>query len=106
MLSVVGRQTALVRARGSEIRCGGSFVIASSRNADRGEHCCSGEPLPSTAGNPCQSLRLKHIGGYFDPRASTQLRHLAVTENRSVQALLAEAIDLLFQARGLAPLDE
>ena len=50
--------------------------------------------------------RLKHIGGYFDPRTSTQLRHLAVTENRSVQALLAEAIDLLFKARGLAPRDE
>ena len=49
---------------------------------------------------------LKHIGGYFDPRTSTQLRHLAVTENRSVQALLAEAIDLLFQSRGLATRDE
>ena len=40
------------------------------------------------------------------PRTSTQLRYLAVTENRSVQALLAEAIDLLFQARGLATRDE
>ena len=37
---------------------------------------------------------------------TTQLRHLAVTENRSVQALLAEAIDLLFQARGLVTRDE
>ena len=38
--------------------------------------------------------------------ATTQLRHLAVTNNRSVQALLAEATDLLFQARGLAARDE
>ena len=36
------------------------------------------------------------------PRTSTRLRYLAGTENSSVQALLAEAIDLLFQARGLA----
>lgn len=44
---------------------------------------------------------LKHIGGYFDPRISRQLRHLAVAEDRSVQSLLAEAIELLFQNRGL-----
>ncbi len=50
--------------------------------------------------------RLKHIGGYFDLHTSTQLRHLAVAENRSVQALLAEAIELLFQARGVATRDE
>ena len=42
----------------------------------------------------------------FDQRTSTQLRHLAVTENRNVQAFLAQAIDLLFQARGLATRDE
>ena len=59
------------------------------------------QPAPSA-----DRARLKHIGGYFDPRTSTQLRHLAVTEDRSVQALLAEAIDLLFQARGLATRDE
>ena len=57
------------------------------------------QPVPA-AGTSASRARLKHIGGYFDPRTSTQLRHLAVTENRSVQALLAEAIDLLFQARG------
>ena len=51
---------------------------------------------------PAGRVRLKHIGRHFDPRTSTQLRHLAVAENRSVQALLAEAIDLLFHARGLA----
>ena len=35
-----------------------------------------------------------------DPDVSTQLRHLAVEENSTVQQLLAEALDLLFQARG------
>lgn len=42
----------------------------------------------------------KHIGGYFDPAVSKQLRMLAVEEDSSVQRLLEEAIDLLFQARG------
>ena len=63
------------------------------------------QPVPAAATSAGRT-RLKHIGGYFDPRTSTQLRHLAVTENSSVQALLAEAIGLLFQARGLAPRDE
>ena len=43
--------------------------------------------------------RRKHIGGYFDPSVSTQLRHLAVEENSTVQQLLEEALDLLFQTR-------
>ena len=63
------------------------------------------QPAPAAAAS-ADRARLKHIGGYFDPRTSTQLRHLAVAEDRSVQALLAEAIDLLFQARGLATRDE
>ena len=41
----------------------------------------------------------KHIGGYFDPVVSKQLRHIALEEDSSVQALLAEAIDMLFQSR-------
>ena len=63
------------------------------------------QPVPAASPSASRAS-LKHIGGYFDPRTSTQLRHLAVTENRSVQALLAEAIDLLFQDRGLATRDE
>ena len=63
------------------------------------------QPAPVASPSAARA-RLKHIGGYFDPRTSTKLRHLAVTEDRSVQALLAEAIDLLFQARGLATRDE
>ncbi len=41
----------------------------------------------------------KHIGGYFDPAVSKQLRAIAVEEDTSVQALLAEGIDLVFQSR-------
>lgn len=41
----------------------------------------------------------KHIGGYFDPAVSKQLKVIAAEEDSSVQALLAEALDMLFQSR-------
>jgi hypothetical protein len=41
----------------------------------------------------------KHIGAYFDPAVSKQLRQIALMEDTTVQDLLGEAIDLLFQAR-------
>ncbi len=43
----------------------------------------------------------KHIGGYFAPEVSKQLRSLAVTEDTTVQDLLAEALNMLFQSRRL-----
>lgn len=43
----------------------------------------------------------KHIGGYFDLEVSKQLRILSVSEDKSQQDLLAEALDLLFQSRRL-----
>lgn len=41
----------------------------------------------------------KHVGGYFDPAVSKQLREIALAEDSSVQALLAEGIDMIFQSR-------
>lgn len=41
----------------------------------------------------------KHIGGYFDPEVSKQLRKIALDEDTSVQELLAEAIDMIFHSR-------
>lgn len=43
----------------------------------------------------------KHIGGYFTPAVSKQLRSLAVSEDTTVQDLLAEALNMLFQSRRL-----
>lgn len=42
----------------------------------------------------------KHIGGYYDPAVSRQLREIALAEDSSSQDLLAEALDMLFQSRG------
>ena len=45
----------------------------------------------------------KALIGYFDPGVSKQLKLLALEEDSTVQQLLGEALDLLFQARGQAP---
>ena len=40
----------------------------------------------------------KHIGGYFSPEVSRQLRMIAAAEDTSNQKL-PEALDMLFQSR-------
>lgn len=42
----------------------------------------------------------KHVGGYYSPAVSKQLRQIALDENTSVQALLGESLDMLFESRG------
>ena len=42
----------------------------------------------------------KALIGYFDPSVSKQLKLLALEEDSTIQQLLGEALDLLFQARG------
>ena len=42
----------------------------------------------------------KALIGYFDPSVSLQLKQIALEEDSSVQRLLGEALDLLFQSRG------
>lgn len=46
----------------------------------------------------------KLIGGHFDPIVSRQLRQLALDQNSTVQALLAEALNDLFVKHGKKPL--
>jgi hypothetical protein len=61
------------------------------------------KPAPKTAETGRSGARegAKHIGGYFIPPVSKQLRSLAVAEDTTVQDLLAEALNMLFQSRGL-----
>lgn len=56
------------------------------------------EPPTSVHARPSRKST-KHVGGYYDPAVSKQLRQIALTEDSSVQALLGEAIDMLFQSR-------
>ena len=57
-----------------------------------------GASTPSHHTRPSR-MKAKHIGGYFDPEVSKQLRQIALDEDSSVQDLLAEAIDMLFHSR-------
>ena len=41
----------------------------------------------------------KHVGGYFPPEVSKQLRQIALKEDSSVQRLLGEGIDMIFHSR-------
>ena len=56
---------------------------------------------PRKAGASPTAKRGKHVGGYFPPEVSRQLRQLALDEGRSIQALVAEALDMLFESRSL-----
>jgi hypothetical protein len=56
------------------------------------------QPMASVHARPSRKST-KHIGGYFEPTVSKQLREIALAEDSSVQALLGEAIDMLFQSR-------
>lgn len=48
----------------------------------------------------------KGVVGYFSPELSRSLNVLAAEEDTSVQALMGEAFDLLFRARGKHPFGE
>lgn len=54
-------------------------------------------PRPSRAGK-------RLIGGHFPPAIAKHLRILAAEEGTSVQALLEEALDLLFVKKGKGPI--
>jgi len=43
--------------------------------------------------------RYIHIGGYFDPAVSKQLRLIVLEEDMPIQDLLAESLGMLFQSR-------
>jgi hypothetical protein len=59
-----------------------------------------GEPIRTAKAPEKPSRRnAKHIGGYFDPAVSRQLRGIALEEDSTVQELMGEALDMLFQSR-------
>lgn len=78
-----------------------SNKFAAALNAKKSEVA---ESIPETEAKPSRHVRpsrksTKHVGGYFDPAVSKQLRQIALEEDSSLQALLGEALDMLFQSR-------
>lgn len=60
------------------------------------------EPAAQASPPPAKKARqgTKMIGGHFSPAVAKQLRHIAVEDDTTVQALLEEALDLLFAKKG------
>ena len=56
----------------------------------------SAEPAPSTERPPSRKGK-KIISGYFDPAVARQLKQLALDQDSTVQALLSEALNDLFE---------
>jgi Antitoxin-like ribbon-helix-helix len=76
---------------------------AVTRGASRHvERVVSEEPPATTSARAGKRL----VGGHFDKAVSRQLRELAAREDTTVQALLAEAMNMLFAARGLPEIAE
>jgi antitoxin-like ribbon-helix-helix protein len=65
-------------------------------------------PKPKVAPSAQRPSRMgtKLVAGHFDPKIARQLRMIAVEEDTTVQALLEEALDLLFVKKGKAHLSE
>ena len=56
-------------------------------------------PAPAKFHRPVREGR-RFMGGHFDPKVIRHMKHLAVEEDTTTQALLEEAIDLLFLKKG------
>jgi hypothetical protein len=76
------------------------------------EEVASAPPPPVSAVDPPEQGRAKTplpptregkkvISGYFDPAVKRQFAQIALNDDLSHQQVLAEALNLLFQSRGL-----
>ena len=61
-------------------------------------------PAADNPARPSHRRGKRVIAAYFDPAVRHQLKTIGLDENRSVQALLGEALNLLFQSRGRPPI--
>jgi len=67
--------------------------------------------LKATAEKPAASrqekparIGKKQLAGFFDPAVNRQLKQIALDEESTVQALLAEGINEVFAKRGKPPI--
>jgi len=78
------------------------FAAAAKKRKEQTASPVAAVPDTPAASNERPSRKgAKHVGGYFSPEVSKQLRQIALEEDSSVQKLLAEGIDMLFHSRKL-----
>lgn len=85
-------------------------LIDANKSDGKAEFPKKVEPLESLADDktdskvPPSRRGKRAIVGHFDPIVCKQLKLLAVEQDKSSQALLAEALNLLFQSYGKKPI--
>ena len=60
--------------------------------------------VASTTKKPPSRVGTKAVTGHFDPAVSKQLKLLAINQDSTVQAMLAEALNDLFEKYGKPPI--
>lgn len=58
-------------------------------------------PTPTQSVAPTLERGSKHVGGYFHPDVARKLKQIALDEDTTVQALVAEALATLLHTRGV-----
>lgn len=54
----------------------------------------------TTKSTPPARQNMVHVGGYFSPEVRKMVKQLALEEDKTVQALIGEALNMLFAAHG------
>ncbi len=78
-----------------------SDALNSAGKTEQEETLPENSPAPTHEKTPRSRVGKKLIAGHFDPSVHRQLKQLSVDESTSIQDLLAEAIDDLFQKHGV-----
>lgn len=74
------------------------FADALKKDNQVTEDTVEHETVASKNSRPVRKNK-KHIGGYFAPEVSKQIRQIALEEDSTVQQLLEEGLDMIFHSR-------
>ena len=83
-------------------RAAAGVAKASPRRAERADEVAAAAPRFHRPSREDKRL----VAGHFDPKVAKQLKLIAVEDDTTVQALLEEALDLLFAKKGRALISE
>lgn len=62
------------------------------------------EPEPANQKIPASRRGKKNISGYFAPEVHRQLRIIAAEEDKNLQEVLSDALNVFFENRGKPPI--
>lgn len=62
------------------------------------------QPEPANDKTPASRRGKKNISGYFAPEVHCQLRIIAAEEDKNLQEVLSDALNIFFENRGKPPI--